>query len=92
MQAHLSHSLEAIYQEFKKYIDENIPINKLVAITTDGAPAMRGVRAGFIALCRNDPKFAAFIDYQCYPSTGLGWESLELFPCHDTGGQTDKLD
>ena len=57
---------EDIYQEFKKYVDENgIPINKLVAITTDGAPAMRGVRAGFIALCRNDPKFPAFMDYHC---------------------------
>ncbi|KAF7640985.1 hypothetical protein LDENG_00001650 [Lucifuga dentata] len=32
---------EDIYSEFKWYVhDNNIPIHKLVAITTDGAPAM----------------------------------------------------
>ncbi|KAG2459918.1 GTD2B protein, partial [Polypterus senegalus] len=57
---------EDIYTEFKKYVSENdIPIHKLVAITTDGAPAMRGVRLGFIALCRNDPDFPEFKNYHC---------------------------
>ncbi|XP_039513051.1 general transcription factor II-I repeat domain-containing protein 2A-like [Pimephales promelas] len=57
---------EDIFNEFKKYVDENcIPIHKLVAITTDGAPAMRGVRSGFIALCRNDPAFPDFLNYHC---------------------------
>lgn len=50
----------------KKYVDENcIPIQKLVAIPTDGAPAMRGVRSGFIALCRSDPAFPDFVNYHC---------------------------
>lgn len=49
---------EDIYDVFKNYIRENnIPIHRLVAITTDGAPAMCGVRAVFIALCRGDPDF-----------------------------------
>ena len=57
---------EDIYNEFKKYVcDNDIPIHKLVAITTDGAPAMRGVRAGFIALCRNDHDFPDFVNYHC---------------------------
>uniref|UniRef100_A0A3Q3FKS5 DUF4371 domain-containing protein n=1 Tax=Labrus bergylta TaxID=56723 RepID=A0A3Q3FKS5_9LABR len=57
---------EDIYNEFKKYVSENdIPIHKLVAITTDGAPAMRGVRAGFVALCNNDPDFPDFVNYHC---------------------------
>ncbi len=57
---------EDIYNEFKKYVTENdIPIHKLVAITTDGAPAMLGVRSGFIALCRNDPDFPDFVNYHC---------------------------
>lgn len=57
---------EDIYNEFKKYVTENdIPIHKLVAITTDGAPAMLGVRSGFIALCRNDPAFPDFVNYHC---------------------------
>ncbi|CAM4732670.1 unnamed protein product [Leuciscus chuanchicus] len=57
---------EDIFNEFKKYVDENcIPIHKLVAITTDGAPAMRGVRSGFIALCRNDHAFPDIVNYHC---------------------------
>lgn len=44
---------EDIYNEFTKYVcDNDIPIYKLVAITTDRAPAMRGVHARFIALSR----------------------------------------
>lgn len=57
---------EDVYNEFKKYIkDSNIPIHKLVAITTDGAPAMCGVHSGFVALCRNDPDFPDFVNYHC---------------------------
>lgn len=57
---------EDIFNEFKKYVHDNdIPIHKLVAITTDGAPAMRGVHLGFVALCRNDPAFPDFMSYHC---------------------------
>lgn len=57
---------EDIYNVFKSYVREiNIPIHKLVAITTDGAPAMCGVRAGFIALCCNDPDFPHSMNYHC---------------------------
>ncbi|KAK7925082.1 hypothetical protein WMY93_007392 [Mugilogobius chulae] len=57
---------EDIYNEVKRYMsDNNIPIHKLVAITTDGAPAMCGVHNGFIALCRNDPDFPDFVNYHC---------------------------
>ena len=57
---------EDIYNVFKSYVlEKNIPIHKLVAITTDGAPAMCGVHAGFIALCRNDPDFPDFMKYHC---------------------------
>lgn len=34
-----------------------------MAITTDRALAMCGVRAGFIALCCNDPDFPSFVHY-----------------------------
>ena len=57
---------EDIYNEFKHYVHDNsIPIHKLVAITTDGAPAMRGVHSGFVALCRRDPDFPEFLNYHC---------------------------
>ena len=40
-----------IFLAFKNLIkSENIPVNKLVDITMDGAPAMVGVEKGFIAL------------------------------------------
>ncbi len=78
---------EDIYNEFKKYVSENdIPIHKLVAITTDGAPAMRGVRLGFIALCRNDPDFPEFKNYHCVI------HQQAFFTRNVIGGQTDKLD
>lgn len=55
-----------IYEQFKQYVRENgIPIQKLVSMTTDGAPAMIGVRAGFVSLCRNDPDFPSFVNYHC---------------------------
>ncbi|KAK0131923.1 General transcription factor II-I repeat domain-containing protein 2B [Merluccius polli] len=57
---------EDIFKEFKKYVQDNkVPIIKLVAITTDGAPAMHGVRLGFVALCRNDSAFPEFMTYHC---------------------------
>lgn len=57
---------EDIYNEFKKYVcDNDIPIHKFVAITTDGDPAMRSVCTGFIELCRNDHDFPDFVNYHC---------------------------
>ena len=55
-----------IFLAFKNLIkSENIPVNKLVDITTDGAPAMVGVEKGFIALCRKDSDIPKFVSYHC---------------------------
>ena len=40
-------------------------MDKLVSVTTDGAPAMMGQHAGFIALCRGDTDFPRFRHYNC---------------------------
>ncbi|XP_069494446.1 general transcription factor II-I repeat domain-containing protein 2-like [Ambystoma mexicanum] len=57
---------EDIYQAFKMFIkDINIPLQKLVAVTTDGAPAMIVRNIGFVALCRRDPDFPEFRSYHC---------------------------
>ena len=54
---------EDVHNKFKRYVTEkNIPIKKLVSITTDGAQAMLGVNAGFIALCRNYPEIPSFVN------------------------------
>ncbi|XP_050503441.1 protein FAM200A-like [Diabrotica virgifera virgifera] len=47
------------------FISENIPLQKLVGITTDGALAFTGVHNGFIALCRKDDTFPNFLTYHC---------------------------
>ncbi|OCT57256.1 hypothetical protein XELAEV_18003767mg, partial [Xenopus laevis] len=55
-----------IYQAFKAYVQQlNVPLHKLVSITTDGAPAMIGSKLGFISLCKNDPAFLLFLNYHC---------------------------
>ena len=55
-----------IYNVVKKYfVEHNVPIEKLVSITTDGAPAMTGRHSGFIALCKADPDFPKIVNYHC---------------------------
>ncbi|XP_069476392.1 general transcription factor II-I repeat domain-containing protein 2-like [Ambystoma mexicanum] len=57
---------EDIYQAFKMFIkDINMPLQKLVAVTTDGAAVMIGRNIGFVALCRRDPDFPEFRSYHC---------------------------
>lgn len=46
-------------------LSEKIPIQKLVSITTDGAPALRGSKNGFLALCQRDESFPQFLTYHC---------------------------
>lgn len=44
---------ENIFLIFKKYVEENnLPLEKLIAITTDGAPTMKGTKHRFITLCK----------------------------------------
>ena len=42
-----------------------LPLFKLVSITTDGAPAMVGRTAGFIGLCKQCESFPDFLNYHC---------------------------
>ena len=42
-----------------------IPLNKFVSVATDGAPAMVGRNAGFIALIKNDPSYPDFLPIHC---------------------------
>ncbi|XP_072380796.1 SCAN domain-containing protein 3-like [Diabrotica undecimpunctata] len=57
---------EGIFSSVQDYfISENFPLQKLVGITTDGAPAFTGVHNGFIALCRKDDTFPNFLTYHC---------------------------
>ncbi|KFM77003.1 General transcription factor II-I repeat domain-containing protein 2, partial [Stegodyphus mimosarum] len=57
---------EDIFSTFKKYItDVKLPVQKLLSVTTDGAPAMTGKKKGFIALCRQNSLFPKFISHHC---------------------------
>lgn len=47
-----------IYNTVKEFfLQKKVPLEKLVAVTTDGAPAMIGRHTGFIAHCKSDPDF-----------------------------------
>jgi hypothetical protein len=55
-----------IFNVFLKFVKEsNLPLSKLVAITTDGAPSMTGKHNGFLALCAKDESFPKFLSYHC---------------------------
>lgn len=55
-----------IFQSFKNFIEKTqLPVYKLVCITTDGAPAMVGRVNGFIAKCRQDDAFPDSLNYHC---------------------------
>uniref|UniRef100_K7GCV0 Uncharacterized protein n=1 Tax=Pelodiscus sinensis TaxID=13735 RepID=K7GCV0_PELSI len=53
---------EDIYNLFKSYATSiSMPLHKLSAITTDGAPAMMGCTNGFIALCKKNLSYHCII-------------------------------
>ncbi|XP_053495532.1 zinc finger BED domain-containing protein 5-like [Ictalurus furcatus] len=55
-----------IYNVLKNYYMENsMPLEKLVSMTTDGAPAVIGRHSGVIAHCKVDPDFPKFLNYHC---------------------------
>ena len=55
-----------IYNTVKEFfVQKKVPLEKLVAVTTDGAPAMVGRQTGFIAHCKRDPDFPKFLHYHC---------------------------
>ncbi|KAG8234997.1 hypothetical protein J437_LFUL013877 [Ladona fulva] len=57
---------EDIYNVFKTYAAEiGLPLKKLLAITTDGAPVIIGRTNGFVALCKKDACFPNFMSYHC---------------------------
>ena len=53
---------EAMMTAFAK---ANMPIAKLIAITTDGAPAMIGSVNGLVGLCKDDQTFPEFWNFHC---------------------------
>lgn len=55
-----------IYNAVKSFfVEKKVPLEKLVSVTTDGAPAMTGRHAGFIAHCKGDIDFPPFLYYHC---------------------------
>ncbi|KAK9531026.1 hypothetical protein VZT92_010479 [Zoarces viviparus] len=55
-----------IYNAVKSFfVEKKVPLEKLVSVTTDGAPAMTGRHVGFIAQCKGDPDFPKCLHYHC---------------------------
>lgn len=57
---------EDIFNAFMEFVNKSqLPLFKLISITTDGAPAMVGHTSGFIALCKQSESFLDFLNYHC---------------------------
>ncbi|XP_072397972.1 protein FAM200C-like [Diabrotica undecimpunctata] len=57
---------EDIYNVFINFEKQyELPICKLVCITTDGARSMTGVNNGFVALCRANDDIPSFFSFHC---------------------------
>ncbi|KAG7489523.1 general transcription factor II-I repeat domain-containing protein 2-like [Solea senegalensis] len=55
-----------IYNTVKEFlVEKKVPLEKLVSVTTDGAPAMIGRHTGFVAHCKADLEFPNFLQYHC---------------------------
>jgi hypothetical protein len=53
---------EGIYQSFyASLLEMNVPVHKLVSVTTDGAPAMIRESGGSIGLCENRSRFPGLL-------------------------------
>ena len=46
-------------------VNAEVPLNRLVSVATDGAPAMVGGNAGLIGLLKNDDNFPDFLSVHC---------------------------
>ena len=56
--------------DIKNALDEtltrsHVPLNKLVSVATDGAPAMVGKGVGLVGLMTCDPNFPEFLPIHC---------------------------
>ncbi|CAG9835828.1 unnamed protein product [Diabrotica balteata] len=57
---------EDIYDVFLNFVKNyELPIYKLMCITTDGAPAMTGNKNSFVALCQSNEEFPSFFSFHC---------------------------
>jgi hypothetical protein len=58
--------LEDIFQSFyASLLEMNVPIHKLVSVTTDGAPAMASENVGLIPLWKKVLAFPVIYSYHC---------------------------
>ncbi|GFW54979.1 uncharacterized protein TNCV_2785941 [Trichonephila clavipes] len=57
---------EYVYCAFKKFTEEkNIPIYKVVSMTTNGTSSMTNTVNGFLAISMRDDEFPHFLSYHC---------------------------
>lgn len=59
-------TFQEIFSSFHSIVTKcNLPLHRLVSITTVGARAMTGELNSFIALCRQHDDFPDFLSYHC---------------------------
>ncbi|KAL2087224.1 hypothetical protein ACEWY4_018283 [Coilia grayii] len=81
---------EDIFQIFKNFVDKTqLPVYKLVSITTDGAPAMVGRFNEFIAKCREDDALPSFLQSDKRFQDFALLEPIATFMCNPFGEDTE---
>jgi hypothetical protein len=60
----------------------DVPLHKLVSITTDGAESMTGQVNDFIALCRQHDGFPNFLSYHCIIRQQVLSSKTQYKHCH----------
>ncbi|XP_068191993.1 uncharacterized protein [Antennarius striatus] len=70
---------EDIFKLFKNFMEKTqLPVHKLVSITTDEAPVMSGRLNGFITKCRQDDAFPNFLNYSMFHHQALCLKMLNM--------------
>lgn len=60
------HTREDIFDACKEFVNKrNLPLFKIISVTTDGAPAMTGHTSEFLALCKQTELFPDILNYHC---------------------------
>jgi len=73
---------EDTFQNFyASLLEMNVPIHKLVSVTTDDIPAMTSENVCLTELCKKDPTLPDFFSYQCYSTARSVYRSDQLSTC-----------
>ncbi|XP_033225928.1 protein FAM200A-like [Belonocnema kinseyi] len=70
--------LDVYLSKKNSILAHEVPLEKLVAVTTDDAPSMTGKITGFSGQCLRDPDFPRFLSFHCIITPrSILWENFK---------------